>query len=97
MATVLSKMSGFGMKSRTLSRSSCQRPGPKGEDSQESSTQGQMDSDLGGDESCIGSCPWRDWIVLMPDMTDALRPNELFALRWRSFDDVSTLSITETV
>lgn len=39
----------------------------------------------------------RDRLLLMLDMTDALRPSELFALRWRSFDDVNTLSITETV
>jgi len=31
------------------------------------------------------------------DMTEALRHSELFALRWRSFDDVDTLTITETV
>jgi len=31
------------------------------------------------------------------DMTDALRPSELFAFRWKSFDDVNTLSITETI
>ena len=30
-------------------------------------------------------------------MTEALRPSELFALRWRSFDDRNTLMITETV
>jgi integrase len=30
-------------------------------------------------------------------MTEALRPSELFALRWRSFDSLDTLSITETV
>jgi integrase len=30
-------------------------------------------------------------------MTEALRPSELFALRWRSVDDLNTLSITETV
>jgi len=30
-------------------------------------------------------------------MTDALRPSELFALRWQSFDDANTLSLTETV
>jgi integrase len=30
-------------------------------------------------------------------MTEALRPSELFALRWCSFDDYNTLSITETV
>ena len=35
--------------------------------------------------------------LLMLDMTDALRPSELFAIRWRSFDDENTLSITETV
>jgi integrase len=33
----------------------------------------------------------------MLDMTEALRPSELFALRWRSFDDYNTLSIIETV
>jgi integrase len=39
----------------------------------------------------------RDRILLMLDMTDALRPSELFAFRWKSFDDVNTLSITETI
>jgi integrase len=39
----------------------------------------------------------RDRLLLMLDMTEALRPSELFALRWRSFDDHNTLSITETV
>jgi integrase len=39
----------------------------------------------------------RDRLVLMLDMTDALRPSELFALRWKSFDDANTLSLTETV
>jgi integrase len=39
----------------------------------------------------------RDRLLLMMDMTEALRPSELFALRWRSFDGVDTLSITETV
>ncbi|MFP5209185.1 MAG: tyrosine-type recombinase/integrase [Acidobacteriota bacterium] len=39
----------------------------------------------------------RDRLLLMLDMTEALRPSELFALRWRSFDDVDTLSISETV
>jgi integrase len=33
----------------------------------------------------------------MLDMTEALRPSELFALRWRSFDDQNTLTLTETV
>jgi integrase len=33
----------------------------------------------------------------MLDMTDALRPSELFALRWRTFDDENTLDLTETV
>src|SRR5258708_1640008 len=36
-------------------------------------------------------------ILLMLDMTDALRPSELFAFRWKSFDDLNTLSITETI
>jgi integrase len=39
----------------------------------------------------------RDRVLLMLDMTEALRPSELFALRWRSFDNRNTLSITETV
>jgi integrase len=39
----------------------------------------------------------RDRLLLMLDMTDALRPSELFALRWRSFDDRNTLLLTETV
>jgi integrase len=39
----------------------------------------------------------RDRLLLMLDMTEALRPSELFALRWRSFDHVDTLSISETV
>ena len=30
-------------------------------------------------------------------MTDAHRPSELFALRWQSFNDGNTLSLTETV
>ncbi len=33
----------------------------------------------------------------MLDMTEALRPSELFAVRWRSFDDQNTLTLTETV
>jgi integrase len=39
----------------------------------------------------------KDRLILMLDMTDALRPSELFALRWQSFDDANTLSLTETV
>jgi integrase len=39
----------------------------------------------------------RDRLLLMLDMTEALRPSELFALRWRSFDDCNTLELTETV
>jgi integrase len=38
----------------------------------------------------------RDRLLLMLDMTEALRPSELFALRWRSFDDHNTLELTET-
>jgi integrase len=39
----------------------------------------------------------RDRLLLMLDMTEALRPSELFALRWQSFDDQNTLDLTETV
>lgn len=35
-------------------------------------------------------------MLLTLEMTDALRPSELFALRWRSFDG-SKLTISETV
>src|SRR5277367_765828 len=40
----------------------------------------------------------RDRLLLELDMTNALRPSELFAFRWRRFDyQASTLTITETV
>jgi hypothetical protein len=45
----------------------------------------------------LQKCNQRDRALLMLDMTSALRPSELFALRWRSFDNRNTLSITETV
>jgi hypothetical protein len=35
-------------------------------------------------------------MLLTLEMTDAFRPSELFALRWRSFDG-SKLTISETV
>lgn len=47
--------------------------------------------------SILAKAARRDRLLLMLDMTEALRPSELFALRWRSFDDSNTLSITETV
>ena len=39
----------------------------------------------------------RNTLILTRDLTEALRSSELFALRWRSFDDKETLRITETV
>jgi integrase len=39
----------------------------------------------------------RDRLLLMLDMTEALRPSELLALRWVSFDNKNTLSLTEIV
>jgi len=40
----------------------------------------------------------RDRLLLELDMTNALRPSELFALKWKSFDsEESTMSVTETV
>ena len=40
----------------------------------------------------------RDRILLELDMTNALRPSELFAFRWKRFDyEASTLTIAETV
>ena len=47
--------------------------------------------------SILAETARRDRLLLMLDMTEALRPSELFALRWRSFDDQNTLSISETV
>lgn len=39
----------------------------------------------------------RDRLLLMLDTTEALRPSELFALRWKTFDNQNTLSLTETI
>jgi integrase len=47
--------------------------------------------------SILAKTARKDRLLLMLDMTAALRPSELFALRWRSFDNRNTLSITETV
>jgi integrase len=52
---------------------------------------------LGTDVVILAKTVRRDRILLPLDMTEALRPSELLALRWRSFDDQNTLSITETV
>jgi integrase len=38
-----------------------------------------------------------DRVLLLLAITGALRPSELFGLRWQSFDNRNTLSITETV
>jgi len=47
--------------------------------------------------SIIVAANRRDRILLLLEMTDALRPGELFGLRWRSFDGANTMEITETV
>jgi integrase len=47
--------------------------------------------------SILAETARRDRLLLLLDMTEALRPSELFALRWRSFDNLNTLSISETV
>jgi integrase len=40
----------------------------------------------------------RDRLLLELDMTNALRPGELFGLRWKSFNGAAaTMSVTETV
>jgi len=44
----------------------------------------------------LASLSTKDRVLLTLEMTEALRPSELFALRWRSFDG-SKLTITETV
>jgi len=45
----------------------------------------------------LASVPLRDRILLTLDMTEALRPSELFALRWSGFDmDACTLTVRQT-
>ena len=40
----------------------------------------------------------RDWILMKLDMSNALRPSELFPLRWRCFlEETNTLDIQETI
>ncbi|MFZ0662092.1 MAG: tyrosine-type recombinase/integrase [Acidobacteriaceae bacterium] len=46
----------------------------------------------------LGELNLRDRILLELDMTNALRPSELFALKWKCFDQsASSMSVTETV
>ena len=46
----------------------------------------------------LGDTSLRDWILLKLDMSNALRPSELFPLRWRCFlEDSRVLDIQETV
>src|ERR1700761_2344330 len=46
----------------------------------------------------LSELPLRDRILLELDMTNALRPSELFAFRWKRFDHAgSTLTVAETV
>jgi integrase len=45
----------------------------------------------------LGELSLRDWILIKLDMSNALRPSELFPLRWRCFDEVKhVLDIQET-
>ena len=39
----------------------------------------------------------RDRLIILLDMTEALRPSELFAIRWRTYDNANTLDLTETI
>ncbi len=48
--------------------------------------------------SALNALKPRDRILLELDMTNALRPSELFALKWKCFDsEASTMSVMETV
>jgi integrase len=48
--------------------------------------------------AALESVDAEDRILLESDMTDALRPSELFALRWKCFDpETSSLDLQETV
>lgn len=46
----------------------------------------------------LGDLSLRDWILVKLDMSNALRPSELFPLRWRCFDETKqVLELQETV
>ncbi len=46
----------------------------------------------------LGELSLRDWILIKLDMSNALRPSELFPLRWRCFDEGKhVLDIQETI
>jgi integrase len=46
----------------------------------------------------LGDLGLRDWILMKLDMSNALRPSELFPLRWRCFlEGTNTLDIQETI
>ena len=46
----------------------------------------------------LSSFGLRDWILMKLDMSNALRPSELFPLRWRCFlEETNTLDIQETI
>jgi integrase len=48
--------------------------------------------------SALNALAPRDRVLLELDMTSALRPSELFALKWKCFDsEASTMSVAETV
>ncbi len=48
--------------------------------------------------TALASLPLRDRVLLETDMTTALRPGELFALRWRCFDyEQGTMRLSETL
>jgi len=47
--------------------------------------------------AALSKLPLRDWIVLKLDMSNALRPGELFGLRWSCFDpELCQIEIKET-
>jgi integrase len=48
--------------------------------------------------AALESVDAEDRILLELDMTDALRPSELFSLRWKCFDpETSSLDLQETL
>ena len=46
----------------------------------------QDNAHMGSASGCLVQASLRDWIVLKLDMSNALRPGELFGLRWSCFD-----------
>jgi integrase len=81
---------------KRLSRIFLQKPDAQAEDSQESEAEGQVVLTWDQLRAALAKATRRDRLIILLDMTEALRPSELFAIRWRTYDDANTLDLTET-